>query len=179
MSRIGKQAIVIPKGLDVSLEGTKLIFKNTKIQKELETHNRVEISLNDGVLLFGLKESQGLKAKAFWGTYRALANNIVIGLTNGFTKQLEINGVGYKASVKGNVLELSLGYSHPINYNIPNGIEITLDKNILTLKGVDKQQIGQVASEIRSFRSPEPYKGKGIKYVDEVIIRKAGKTAKK
>ncbi len=179
MSRIGKQAIVIPKGLDVSLEGTKLIFKNTKIQKELETHNRVEISLNDGVLLFGLKESQGLKAKAFWGTYRALANNIVIGLTNGFTKQLEINGVGYKASVKGNVLELSLGYSHPINYDIPNGIEITLDKNILTLKGVDKQQIGQVASEIRSFRSPEPYKGKGIKYVDEVIIRKAGKTAKK
>lgn len=179
MSRIGKQAIAIPKGLDVSLDGTKLIFKNTKMQKELETYNRVEISLADGLLSFGLKESQGLKAKAFWGTYRALANNIVVGLTSGFTKQLEINGVGYKAAIKGKVLELSLGYSHPINYDIPDGVEITLDKNILTLKGVDKQQIGQVASEIRSFRAPEPYKGKGIKYVDEVIMRKAGKTAKK
>lgn len=179
MSRIGKQAIIIPKGLDVSLDGTKIIFKNPKIQKELETYNRVEISLADGSLLFGLKESQGLKAKAFWGTYRALANNIVVGLTNGFTKQLEINGVGYKASIKGKVLELSLGYSHPINYTIPDGIEITLDKNILTLKGADKQQIGQIASEIRSFRPPEPYKGKGVKYVDEVIMRKAGKTAKK
>ncbi len=179
MSRIGKQAIAIPKGLDVSLDGTKLIFKNTKIQKELETYNRVEISLADGLLSFGLKESQGLKAKAFWGTYRALANNIVVGLTSGFTKQLEINGVGYKAAIKGKVLELSLGYSHPINYDIPDGVEITLDKNILTLKGADKQQIGQVASEIRSFRAPEPYKGKGIKYVDEVIMRKAGKTAKK
>ncbi len=179
MSRIGKQAIAIPKGLDVSLDGTKLIFKNTKMQKELETYNRVEISLADGLLSFGLKESQGLKAKAFWGTYRALANNIVVGLTSGFTKQLEINGVGYKAAIKGKVLELSLGYSHPINYDIPDGVEITLDKNILTLKGADKQQIGQVASEIRSFRAPEPYKGKGIKYVDEVIMRKAGKTAKK
>ena len=136
MSRIGKQAIAIPKGLDVSLDGTKLIFKNTKMQKELETYNRVEISLADGLLSFGLKESQGLKAKAFWGTYRALANNIVVGLTSGFTKQLEINGVGYKAAIKGKVLELSLGYSHPINYDIPDGVEITLDKNILTLKAI-------------------------------------------
>lgn len=179
MSRIGKQEITIPKGLDISLDGTKLIFKNAKVQKELETYDRVEISLTKETLSFGLKESQGLKAKAFWGTYRALANNIVVGLTNGFIKQLEINGVGYKAVIKGKVLELSLGYSHPIDYNIPDGIEITLEKNILTLKGADKQQVGQVASEIRSFRAPEPYKGKGIKYVDEVIVRKAGKTAKK
>ena len=179
MSRIGKQAINIPKGLNVSLDGTKLIFNNTKIQKELETHDRVEINLTKETLSFGLKESQGLKAKAFWGTYRALANNIVVGLSSGFTKQLEINGVGYKATIKGKILELSLGYSHPIDYKIPDGIEITLEKNILTLKGADKQQIGQVASEIRAFRAPEPYKGKGVKYVDEVIIRKAGKTAKK
>lgn len=179
MSRIGKQSIAIPKGLDVSLDGTKIIFKNSNIKKELETYDRVQINISNGCLSFGLKETQGLKAKAFWGTYRALANNIVVGLTNGFTKQLEINGVGYKASIKGKILELSLGYSHPINYTIPDGIEITLDKNILTLKGSDKQQIGQVASEIRSFRPPEPYKGKGVKYVDEVIMRKAGKTAKK
>lgn len=179
MSRIGKQAINIPKGLEVSVQGTKIVFKNTKIQRELETYDRVKILLKDGILSFGLKNECDLRSKAFWGTYRALANNIIIGLTSGFTKQLEINGVGYKANVKGKVLELSLGYSHPINYDIPDGIEITLDKNIITIKGVDKQQIGQIASEIRAFRAPEPYKGKGIKYVDEVIMRKAGKTAKK
>ena len=179
MSRIGKQTIAIPNGLDVSLDGTRLIFKSAKMQKELETHDRVEINLTKEALSFGLKETQGLKAKAFWGTYRALANNIVVGMTSGFTKQLEINGVGYKAVIKGKVLELSLGYSHSIDYNIPDGIEITLEKNVLTLKGADKQQIGQVASEIRAFRAPEPYKGKGIKYIDEVIMRKAGKTAKK
>lgn len=179
MSRIGKQVINIPKGLDVSLQGTKIVFKNAKMQKELETHDRVEISIKDGILSFGLKDSQNLQAKAFWGTYRALANNIVIGLTSGFTKQLEINGVGYKATIKGKVLELMLGYSHPINYDIPDGIEMSLDKNIITIKGTDKQQVGQIASEIRAFRAPEPYKGKGVKYMDEVILRKAGKTAKK
>ena len=119
------------------------------------------------------------QSRAFWGTYRALANNIVIGLTQGFAKTLEINGVGYKAAVSGNMLELALGFSHPIKYPIPAGVEMTLDKNQLTIKGSDKQQIGQIAAEIREFRPPEPYKGKGIKYADEIIIRKAGKTAKK
>lgn len=176
MSRIGKQAITIPKGLDISIQGSKVIFKAAKEQKELETHNRVDVSLKDGVLSFGLKDES---ARAFWGTYRALANNIVIGLTSGFSKQLEINGVGYKATLKGKVLELSLGFSHPINYEIPSGVEVSVDKNIITLKGSDKQQIGQIASEIRAFRPPEPYKGKGVKYVDETILRKAGKTAKK
>ena len=181
MSRIGKQSITIPKGLEVSVQGSKIIFKSPKSQKELETHNRVNISLKDGVLSFGLKEdsNEGLNLNAFWGTYRALANNIVIGLTSGFIKQLEINGVGYKAAVKGKILELSLGFSHPINYEIPDGVEVNIDKNIITLKGNDKQQIGQIASEIRAFRPPEPYKGKGVKYVEETILRKAGKTAKK
>lgn len=187
MSRIGKQSITIPKGLEVSVQGSKVIFKGAKAQKELETHNRVNISLKDGVLSFGLKENanaanstnKDLNLNAFWGTYRALANNIVIGLTSGFTKQLEINGVGYKAALKGKILELSLGFSHPINYEIPAGVEVNIDKNIITLKGSDKQQIGQIASEIRAFRPPEPYKGKGVKYVEETILRKAGKTAKK
>ena len=102
-----------------------------------------------------------------------------MGLTDGFSKQLEINGVGYKAAVKGKVLELALGFSHPINYDIPEGVEISVDKNLVTIKGADKQQIGQIAAEIREFRPPEPYKGKGIKYSDERIIRKAGKTSKK
>lgn len=182
MSRIGKQSITIPKGLEVSVQGSKVFFKGAKAQKELETHNRVNITLKDGVLSFGLKEDanvEGLNLNAFWGTYRALANNIVIGLTSGFTKQLEINGVGYKAALKGKILELSLGFSHPINYEIPAGVEVNIDKNIITLKGSDKQQIGQIASEIRAFRPPEPYKGKGVKYVEETILRKAGKTAKK
>lgn len=176
MSRIGKQVIAIPKGVDVAIQGSKIIFKASKEQKELETHNRVNIALKDGILSFGLKDEN---ARAFWGTYRALANNIIIGLASGFSKQLEINGVGYKAALKGKILELSLGFSHPINYEIPNGVEVSVDKNIITLKGSDKQQIGQIASEIRAFRPPEPYKGKGVKYVDETILRKAGKTAKK
>lgn len=177
MSRVGKKAIQIPNGIEVKIDGTKIIFKNAKVQKELETHNRVQIELSDGKLQFGLKE--GENAAAFWGTYRALANNIIVGLNEGFKKELEINGVGYKAAVKGKVLELSLGFSHPINYEIPSGIEVSLDKNIIVLKGNDKQQVGQIASEIRALRPPEPYKGKGVKYVEETILRKAGKTAKK
>ncbi|MBR2112105.1 MAG: 50S ribosomal protein L6, partial [Helicobacter sp.] len=106
-------------------------------------------------------------------------NNIVIGLSSGFTKVLEINGVGYKANVNGKNLELALGFSHPVVYPIPQGVEMSVEKNTITIKGSDKQQIGQIAAEIRKFRPPEPYKGKGIKYSDEVIIRKAGKTSKK
>ena len=108
-----------------------------------------------------------------------MANNIVIGLTAGFTRQLEINGVGYKAAAKGKVLELALGFSHPINYELPEGVEVSVEKNIITIKGSDKQVVGQVAAEVRGFRPPEPYKGKGVKYVEERIIRKAGKTSKK
>ncbi len=113
------------------------------------------------------------------GTYRALTANAVNGLHEGFTKTLEINGVGYKAAVKGDVLELILGYSHPINFEIQKGLDISVEKNIITVKGADKQQVGQAAAIIRGFRKPEPYKGKGVKYSDEKIIRKAGKTAKK
>ena len=138
----------------------------------------MKVELKDKELIFYAIDSAP-QSRAFWGTYRALANNIVIGLTQGFTKVLEINGVGYKAAVVGNTLELALGFSHPIKYPIPSGVEMTLDKNQLTIKGDDKQQIGQIAAEIREFRPPEPYKGKGIKYIDETIIRKAGKTAKK
>lgn len=103
----------------------------------------------------------------------------MVGLTDGFSKQLEINGVGYKAAMKGKILELTLGYSHLVNYEVPDGIEISVDKNVITIKGTDKQQVGQVAAIIRDFRAPEPYKGKGVKYLEEHIIRKAGKTAKK
>ncbi len=118
------------------------------------------------------------EAAAFWGTYRALINNAIDGLNKGFQKSLEINGVGYRAAVKGKVLELQLGYSHPINFEIPEGLEVSVDKNLIHVKGADKQLVGQAAAIIRGYRKPEPYKGKGVKYTDEHIVRKAGKTAK-
>lgn len=178
MSRVGKRPISIPSGVNISVEGSRIVFKNSKLTRELETHGRVGIELSNDSLSFS-PINQEAQSRAYWGTYRALANNIVIGLSQGFSKTLEINGVGYKASVSGKVLELALGFSHPVKYDIPEGIEMSVDKNIITIKGSDKQQIGQIAAEIREFRPPEPYKGKGIKYSDEVIIRKAGKTAKK
>jgi large subunit ribosomal protein L6 len=179
MSRIGKLPVKLASGLEAKLEGDKLIIKKGQDEKVIDTKGVVKVNINGDTLTFEPVDSNDKFAKAMWGTVRALANNAVIGLTQGFEKKLEINGVGYRAAVKGNVLELQLGYSHPINYEIPAGITITVEKNIITVKGTDKQQVGQVAAEIRSFRKPEPYKGKGVKYVDEVIIRKAGKTAKK
>ena len=178
MSRIGKQPVKLASGLEAKLEGNKLIIKKGQDEKVIDTKGVVKVNIEGDTLTFEPTEDTKF-AKAMWGTVRALANNAVIGLTKGFEKKLEVNGVGYRAQVKGNVLELQLGYSHPINYEIPKGITITVEKNIITVKGTDKQQVGQVAAEIRSFRKPEPYKGKGIKYVDEHIIRKAGKTAKK
>ncbi|WP_300450797.1 50S ribosomal protein L6 [uncultured Helicobacter sp.] len=178
MSRVGKKPISIPKGVEVSVQGSKILFKGTKEQKELETYGRVQIALNDGALSFSCIDSQA-QSRAYWGTYRALANNIIIGLSQGFAKVLEINGVGYKANISGKNLEMALGFSHPVIYPIPAGIEMSVDKNTITIKGADKQQVGQIAAEIREFRPPEPYKGKGIKYSDETIIRKAGKTSKK
>ena len=178
MSRIGKQPVKLASGLEAKLEGDKLIIKKGQDEKIIDTKGVVKVNINGDTLTFEPAENSKF-ARAMWGTVRALANNAVIGLTQGFEKKLEINGVGYRAQVKGNILELQLGYSHPINYEIPAGITITVEKNIITVKGTDKQKVGQVAAEIRSFRKPEPYKGKGVKYVDERIIRKAGKTAKK
>jgi large subunit ribosomal protein L6 len=178
MSRIGKKAIEIPKGMEVTVSGTVVTVKKGNKTIDVETHGRVGVEVADNHINFSLvgEESQD---KAYWGTYRALTNNAVIGLNEGFTKNLEINGVGYRAAVKGNVLELQLGYSHPINYDIPSDIEITVEKNVVSVKGSSKQEVGQVAAKIRGFRPPEPYKGKGVKYADEKIIRKAGKTSKK
>ncbi len=177
MSRIGKLPISIPEGIDVKIDGDVITFSKGKLTQVLDTKGNVNFDFSDNTLTFKTK-GDDRESRAFWGTYRALANNIVIGLTKGFSKSLEINGVGYRASVKGKVLELQLGFSHPINYDIPDGVTISVEKNIITIKGVNKQQIGQIASEIRAFRPPEPYKGKGVKYTDETIVRKAGKTGK-
>ena len=178
MSRIGKQPVTIPSGIDVSLDGSVLTFKKGSVSKVLDTKELVNIAIDGDKIIFTHK-GDDRSASAFWGTFRALANNIIVGLTDGYVKVLEINGVGYRAAVKGNVLELQLGFSHPVNYDFPKDVSITVEKNVVTIKGDDKQVIGQIAAEIRAFRPPEPYKGKGVKYMDEVIIRKAGKTAGK
>ena len=178
MSRIGKQPVVIPSGVEVKIEDGKLIAKKGNLTQEVEFGDRVNVKIEDNKVIFS-PVGDDRQSRAYWGTYRALTNNAIKGLVEGFEKKLEINGVGYRAQVKGKELELQLGFSHPVVYPIPDGIQITVEKNIITIKGHDKQKVGQVAAEIRSFRPPEPYKGKGIKYVDEVIMRKAGKTAKK
>lgn len=178
MSRIGKQPVNIPSDVKVSVNGEVIKFKKGNLEKELDTKGHVSVKFEDNQLTFeAIGEER--QDKAFWGTYRALAHNIIVGLTDGFERKLEINGVGYKAAVKGNILELSLGFSHLINYELPKGIEAKVEKNVISIKGSDKQQVGQIAAIIREFRPPEPYKGKGVKYLEEHINRKAGKTAKK
>ncbi|RXJ78206.1 50S ribosomal protein L6 [Arcobacter sp. F155] len=177
MSRIGKKPIAIPSGLEVTVDGTVVNVKKGNNVIPVETHGRVQAEVADNEVVL-TKVGETKESAAFWGTYRALINNAVEGLSKGFQKSLEINGVGYRAAVKGKVLELQLGYSHPINYDIPEGLDISVDKNIIHVKGADKQQVGQAAAIIRGFRKPEPYKGKGVKYTDEHIVRKAGKTAK-
>jgi len=174
MSRVGKKPIEIPAGVEVTVNGSVVSVKKGNNVIDIDTHNRVGVEVVDNNVVFSLVGDNS----AFWGTYRALTANAITGLTTGFTKSLEINGVGYRAAVKGKVLELQLGYSHPINFEIPEGIEITVDKNIINVKGSSKQTVGQTAAIIRGYRKPEPYKGKGVKYTDEVIVRKAGKTAK-
>jgi len=178
MSRVGKEPVAIPAGIEVSLDGTEIVAKKGNLEKRLETHGRVNVSIEDKEVKFS-RVDDTKQSSAFWGTYRALLNNILIGLDKGFKKSLEINGVGYRAAVNGKTLEMQLGFSHPVNYEIPEGIDIKVEKNIIHVSGTDKQQVGQVAAVIRGFRPPEPYKGKGVKYTDEVIIRKAGKAAGK
>lgn len=178
MSRIGKQPVSIPAGIEVNVNDGVITFKKGNVTKELDTKNFVNVKVENNEIVFTAK-GDTREDRAFWGTFRSISNNVIIGLTEGYEKKLEINGVGYKAAVKGNVLVLNLGHSHPIDYEFPKDVQIVVEKNLVTIKGNDKQVIGQIAAEIRSFRPPEPYKGKGVKYSDETIIRKAGKTAGK
>ena len=177
MSRIGKKIIAIPAGIEVTEASGIVTVKKGSKSIEVDTHSRVTVDITDGNVTFS-KVGETSESAAFWGTYRALTANAIEGLATGFSKSLEINGVGYRAAVKGKTLELQLGYSHPINFEIPEGIEINVEKNIINIKGSSKQVVGQTAAIIRGYRKPEPYKGKGVKYTDEHIVRKAGKTAK-
>jgi len=178
MSRIGKLPVEFTADIKVTVDGNVITFTKGKTSMDLDTKGNVSFNLEGNVLTFAAK-SEEKAHRAFWGTYRALAANIVTGLVTGYSKQLEINGVGYRAAVKGKVLNLQLGHSHDINFDLIDGLEATVEKNVITLKSHDKQLLGSAAAKIRSCRPPEPYKGKGVKYMEEHIVRKAGKTAKK
>jgi len=176
MSRIGKQPVVIPKGVQVTVTSEKVAVKGPKGQLEVVRHPAIEVAVEGEQVVFTRSSDDG-KTRSAHGLMRALCNNMVQGVSEGFKRQLEINGVGCRADVKGSVLELQLGYSHPINYELPKGISAKVEKNIIVLEGVDKQLLGATAAKVRSFRPPEPYKGKGVKYVEERILRKVGKAA--
>ncbi|MGD8917017.1 MAG: 50S ribosomal protein L6 [Syntrophobacterales bacterium] len=180
MSRIGKQPIQLPSGVKVNLRGLEIEVTGTKGTLKRELPSGVMVEVTDGNILVSPEATRSKKARALQGLARTLINNMVLGVTNGYTKVLEITGVGYRADVRGNTLHLSLGYSHPIEYKLPKGIEAAVDKqNRITLSGIDKELLGMTAANIRDFRRCEPYKGKGIKYADEVIRRKVGKTGVK
>ncbi len=175
MSRVGKNPIEIPGDVQVSIEGAIFTAKGKLGEMSHRISDNVTTSLEEGKLwVRPVDESK--TARAMWGTTRSLLQSLVTGVSKGFTKELEINGVGYRAAVQGKSLNLQLGYSHDIDYPIPEGISIDCSKpTSITVSGASKQRVGQVAAEIRAFRPPEPYKGKGIKYLDEVILRKEGK----
>ena len=175
MSRIGKKPIVIPSGVTAKLDGQTIAMKGAKGELKFTVPDEVAVSI-DGGAVHVKPHGDDKRSRAMWGTARAQVQNLVGGVTKGFERKLEISGVGYKAAVAGKSLQLSLGYSHDIMFQIPAGVTITTSKPTeITVAGIDKRLVGQVASEIRAFRGPEPYKGKGVKYVDEFIFRKEGK----
>ena len=179
MSRIGRMPIAIPAGVTVDIaENNKVTVKGPKGTLERVLPSEMEIK-KEGEEIIVSRPNDLKKMKSLHGLTRTLIHNMVVGVTDGYTKELEVNGVGYRASKSGNKLTLNLGYSHPVEMIDPEGIESAVDGNKIVIKGIDKEKVGQYAAEIRDKRRPEPYKGKGIKYADEVIRRKVGKTGKK
>lgn len=175
MSRVAKNPISLPAGVEVQLVGQQLSVKGAKGALELKVHPSVEV-IQDGAELRFAARNGDQQTRAMAGTTRALVNNMVVGVSQGFERKLQLVGVGYRAQAKGNVLSLALGFSHPVEYELPEGITAeTPSQTDILIKGIDKQVVGQVAAEIRDFRRPEPYKGKGVRYADEVVRRKEAK----
>jgi len=180
MSRIGKKIVPILAGVTIDLKDDQVVVKGPKGELTLQLNSRVKVekqATDDGEALVVVPVDDQ-EDKAIWGTMRSHLMNMVQGVTEGWSKALELNGVGYKMNLAGKNLKLSLGFSHDIDYAIPEGIEASIENNILTISGADRQLVGQVAAEIRAFKKPEPYKGKGFRYTDEVVRRKVGKAAK-
>jgi large subunit ribosomal protein L6 len=179
MSRIGKLPVAIPKDVKVDFNNNLISAAGPKGSLDLKIPDTIDVKIQDGEILV-LKRDDSRDSRRVQGLIRSLVDNVISGVSKGFEKKLNIVGVGYKAAVKGDVLNMALGYSHPINYKIPSGINIDVDRlTSITVSGLDKQLVGSVAAKIRSFRPPEPYKGKGIKYKEEFIKRKVGKAGKK
>jgi large subunit ribosomal protein L6 len=189
MSRIGKKLIVMPSTVTATLASGVLTVKGPKGSLTLEVHPKVNVSITENEVIADVAHKDNKQEKALWGLSRSLIQNMVHGVVEGYSKELDIVGVGFKAEAKGQTLVLNLGFSHPINFEIPAGIEVKIEKNptkatiqqyqtTVQLSGIDKQLVGQVAANIRELKKPEPYKGKGIKYSDETILRKAGKVVK-
>lgn len=176
MSRIGKQPIIIPPNVKVQIDGRKVHVEGPKGKLDWELPARTAVRIDDGKIVI-TRDGDDAQAKALHGLSRALVNNMIKGVAHGFVKKLEIHGVGFKAAVQGNTLTMSLGKSHPVVYQVPPQIKVTVEENTkITLEGPDKQLVGEVAAEIRALYPPEPYKGKGIRYAAEHIVRKVGKT---
>ena len=178
MSRIGRKTLDIPKGVTIEVKPDKINAKGPKGSLSLPRHPEIEVK-QEGTELSFIRSSDLKPVRAAHGLMRALTANLITGVTKGFERQLEINGVGYRAEVKGSTVVLNLGFSHPIEYKLPEGVSAKVDKNLVILSAIDKQLLGAAAAKIRSFRGPEPYKGKGVKYLEETILRKAGKAAGK
>ncbi len=176
MSRIAKDPITVPAGVEAKITGQDISVKGSKGTLQLNIHETVSVSQADGVLTIAPNDQTNKKAWAMAGTTRALINNMVTGVSTGFQRKLQLVGVGYRAQAKGKVLNLSLGFSHPVDYSVPEGVTIeTPAPTEVVISGCCKQRVGQVAAEIRAFRPPEPYKGKGVRYSDEVVARKEAK----
>ncbi len=178
MSRIGKLPVEIPAGVTITKDRNIIKVEGNKGELELIINPKINFEIKENQVILS-KKIDDSEASSLYGLTRTLVSNMVKGVSEGFKKGLEINGIGYRAVVSGEELTLSLGYSHPIKYNIPENIHINVEKNNVIVSGIDKQKVGQVAAEIRSFRKPEPYKGKGVKYTTEIIRRKSGKTGTK
>ena len=179
MSRLGKLPIKLPEGTQVKIEHGFIIIKGPKGELKQELHNLVKVEVSDNEIRVKVGNPEVKKEKAFWGLYRSLINNMVKGVNKEFEKKLEVVGVGFRVSLSGRKLILNIGYSHPVEYILPEGVSAQVEGNIITINGINKQLVGEVAARIRKIKKPEPYKGKGIKYVDEVIRRKVGKAAVK
>jgi len=179
MSRLGKLPIKLPAGVQATLSATDIVFKGPKGEQRLALHPLIEVKVENGEVKIAPKDKAAKNAAAFWGLIWSLTRNAVQGVSVGFTKKLEINGVGYRAAAVGRQLNMSLGFSHPVEFKLPDGVTATVEGNTITLSGPSKAVIGETAAQIRKIRKPEPYKGKGIKYSDEIIRRKAGKAASK
>jgi large subunit ribosomal protein L6 len=175
MSRIGKKAVAIPSGVTANVEGQIVKIKGPKGALQVVLHDDVQVQMDKGAIKLDPR-GESKRARSLWGTSRTLVNNLIAGVTKGFEERLEINGVGFRAAVQGRSLQIQLGFSHDVNFPIPEGITIATPKPTeVVVTGIDKQKVGHVAAEIRGFRPPEPYKGKGVKYVGEYIFRKEGK----